>query len=78
MAKLEFFSEEFDAAVVSAGARARKETLEAGVPVFYRDSVSGLELMEYPDGRKFEIRFVPNAPREHNYEVLREISRSAA
>ena len=78
MAKLEIFSDEFAAAVVSAGARARKETLEAGVPVFYRDSASGLDLMEYPDGRKFEIRFVPGAPRDRNYEVLREIGRSAA
>ena len=78
MAKLDIFSDEFNTAVLAAGARARNETLEAGVPVFYRDSVSGLDVMEYPDGRKFEIRFVPDAPRERNYEVLREISRSAA
>jgi hypothetical protein len=78
MPKLEIFSDEFTAAVALAGARARKETLEAGVPVFYRDSVSRLDLMECPDGRRFEIRFVPGAAREHNYEVLREISRSSA
>ncbi len=78
MAKLDIFGNEFNTAVVSAGARARQETLDAGVPVFYRDSASGLDLMEYPDGRKFEIRFVPGAPRERNYQVLRQISRSAA
>ena len=32
-----FFSQEFTAAIVSAGARARVETFEAAVPVFYRD-----------------------------------------
>jgi len=78
MAKLDIFSDEFHTAIVAAGTRARKETLDAGVPVFYRDAGSGLDLMEYPDGRKFEIRFVPDAPREHNYEVLREITRTAA
>lgn len=78
MSKLDIFSDEFDTAIAAAGIGARKETLEAGVPVFYRDCLSGLDLMEYPDGRRFEIRYVPGASREHNYEVLREISKSAA
>jgi hypothetical protein len=74
----DLFSEDFTAAVQAAGARAREETLRAGVPVFYRDAESGLEVMEQPDGRRFEIRYIPGAPRERNYEVLREIGRSAA
>jgi hypothetical protein len=34
--------------------------------------------MELPDGRKFEIRYVPGAPRDQNYEVLRELNDAAA
>jgi hypothetical protein len=70
--------DDFTAAVRAAGARAREETLKAGVAVFYLDSTSGLEVMEQPDGRRFEIRFLPGGPRERNYEVLRELGRTAA
>jgi len=74
----DIFSDEFDEAIRAAGARARRETLAAGVPVFYLDSASGLDIMEHPDGRKFEIRWVPGAPRDRNYEVLRELGKNAA
>ncbi len=77
MPQAEIFGDTFDADVAAAGARARHETLAAGVPVFYRDSVTGLDLIEYPDGRRFEIRYLPGAPREHSYEVLRQIGKSA-
>jgi hypothetical protein len=50
--------------------RAREETLAAGVAVFYRDAVSGLEIMEQPDGQRFEIRYIPGAPGDRNYEVV--------
>ena len=49
-----------------------QETLDA-VPIFFIDSASGLNIMEEPDGRKFEIRWVPGAPRDCNYEVVREL-----
>jgi len=78
MTNRHILGDDFTAAVRAAGARAREETLEAGVPVFYRDSASDLEVMEQPDGRRFEIRFLPGAPRERNYEVLRELGRTAA
>jgi hypothetical protein len=78
MTNRHILGDDFTAAVKVAGARAREETLKAGVPVFYRDSASGLEVMEQPDGRRFEIRFLPGAPRERNYEVLRELGRTAA
>jgi hypothetical protein len=78
MSKLNIFSPEFDAAVVAAGRRACKETLERGVPVSYVDSVSGVNVIEHPDGRKFEIRFLQGAKSERNYEVLREITKTAA
>jgi hypothetical protein len=61
---------------VSAGASAR--LLKAGLPVFYLDAKENINIMEQPDGRKFEIRFIPGAPRERNYEVLRELGKSAA
>ena len=78
MVNRDILGDDFTAAVRAAGARAREETLKAGVPVFYLDSASGLEVMEQPDGRRFEIRFLPGEPRERNYEVLRELGRTAA
>jgi hypothetical protein len=57
-----FFPQEFTAAIVSAGARARLETLKAGVPVFYRDWKLNLDVMEQPDGRKFECSLSPALP----------------
>ena len=70
--------DDFTAAVIAAIVSAREETLRAGVPVFYRDSETGIEVMELPDGRRFEIRYIPGAPRERHYEVLREVGRTAA
>ena len=29
--------------------------------------------MEEPDGRKFEIRLIPGAPRERIFEIVREL-----
>ncbi len=78
MARGQFFDDEFKAAVRRAGARARIETLQAGVPVFYHDAGRNLDIMEHPSGRKFEIRFLRNAPGEENYEVLRELDETAA
>jgi hypothetical protein len=72
----EFFGKEFDDAIVAAGNAAREETLRAGVPVFYSDD-SGVYIKEMPDGRRFEIQFIPHAPGECNYQVVREL-RSAA
>jgi hypothetical protein len=67
------FSEEFDQKVQAAWAQAREETLAAGVAIFYRDSKTGIEVMEQPDGRFFEIRYNPGAPRERIYDVIREL-----
>jgi hypothetical protein len=74
----DFSSAEFDEAVKAAGAWARQETLEAGIAVFYLDSASGREIMELPDSRKFEIRYIPGAPRDQNYEVLSELGDAPA
>jgi hypothetical protein len=78
MASGQFFDDQFKAAVRLAGARARIETLQAGVPVFYRDTRRNLGIMEHPSGRKFEIRFLHDAPGDQNYEVLRELDETAA
>ena len=78
MTNRDTLGDDFTAAVRTAGARAREETLKAGVTVFYRDSASGLEIMEQPDGRRFEICYLASALRERNYEVLRELGRTAA
>jgi hypothetical protein len=62
MENREFFQEAFSAAIIAAGARARLETLKAGVAVFYWDWKQSLDVMELPDGRKFEVCFIAGAP----------------
>ena len=74
----QFFDDEFKAAVGVAGGRARIETLQAGVPVFYRDTVRNMDVMEHPSGRKFEIRFLDIAVSDENYEIVRELDETAA
>ena len=74
----QFFDDEFKTAVRLAGAQARIETLQAGIPVFYRDSARDLDILEYPEGRKFEIRFLDGAPGDRNYKVIREVNETAA
>ena len=78
MKRDEFFPDAFSAAIISAGARARLETLKAGVPVFYRDWKRNFDVMEQPNGRKFEVCFIADAPRENNYRVIRELDKTAA
>lgn len=77
MAAYDFASKEFDDAVRAAGRRAFEETLAAGLSVFYLDD-EGLDVMEQPDGRRFEIRWIPGAPSGENYEILREVKQRAA
>jgi hypothetical protein len=72
MAAYEFASKEFDDAACAATRRAFEETLAAGLPVFYLDD-EGLDVMEQPDRRRFEIRWIPGAPSGENYEILREV-----
>ena len=66
-----FLGDDFIAAVIEAGNRARLETLQAGVPVFYRELK--VDIMEQPDGKKFEIRYIPGAPRDQSFEIVREL-----
>ena len=73
MENSQFFPDGFSAAIVAAGSHARLETLKAGIAVFYRDWKRNLDVMEQPDGRKFEVRFIAGAPRESNYRVIREL-----
>jgi hypothetical protein len=74
MSKLDdIFSDEFTAAVKTAIERGVAETLKAGVPIFYRETKTGLDVMEHPDGRRFQIQFIPEAPGDSNYEVLCEL-----
>ena len=77
MAAYDFGSPEFDEAVRMAGRKAFLETLAAGLSVFYLDS-KGRNVMQQPDGRIFEIRWVPGAPSGENYEIIRELTSHAA
>ena len=76
MAAYEFASKEFDEAVRAATRKAFEETLAAGLSVFYLDD--GLDVMEQPDGRRFEIRWIAGAPSGENYKILREVKKRAA
>ncbi len=58
--------------------RARNEALARGAAVFYQDEETGGEIMQQPDGRRFEIRFIADAPRDENYEIVRELPVMAA
>jgi hypothetical protein len=73
----EFDSPEFDAAMRAAGRRAFSDTLAAGLPVAYIDA-AGLNVLEYPDGRRFEIRWLAGAPSGENYAIVRELKANAA
>lgn len=77
MAQLDIRSKEFDEAVRAATHQAFLDTLAAGLPVFYLDA-DGLDVMEQPDGRRFEIRWIPGAPAGKNFEILRELKARAA
>jgi hypothetical protein len=72
----DFGSKEFDEAVRAAGHQAFLETLAAGLPVFYLDH-DGLNVMQCPDGRRFEIRWIPGAPSGEYYEVIGELTAHA-
>jgi len=76
-AAYDFASKEFDDAVRAGTRRAFEATLAAGLPVFYLDS-DGLDVMEQPDGRRFEICWIPGAPSGENYKILREVKPRAA
>lgn len=78
VAEIDILSPEFTREAEATWDRARNQALARGVPVFYRNDRTGLEIMEQPDGRRFEIRFIPGAPRGRNFEIIRELARTAA
>jgi hypothetical protein len=70
-------SEEFFNTAKAACAKARRESLAAGLPVLYHDFERDIDVMEQPDGRKFQIRFV-SRQNGRAYEIVRELDRTAA
>jgi hypothetical protein len=74
---MDIFSDEFERAVGAAWDRARRDALKEGHPVFFQDE-AGRYILEQPDGKKFEIRFIPGAPRDSNFEIIRELPATAA
>jgi hypothetical protein len=74
----EFGSPEFDEAIRKATHEAFLETLRAGLPVTYLDD-DGLNVLEFPDGRRFEIRWSNSTlPSGKNYEIIRQLDTRAA
>jgi hypothetical protein len=78
MRDLDIFSEEFSRQAAETGDQARLQLLKQGIPVCYLDPELGVDIVEYPDGRKVEIRFIPAAPGDRNYEIIRELKQSSA
>lgn len=76
-AAFHFDSPEFDHAVQVACHDAFLEAIAAGLPVFYIDA-DGLDVLERPDGRRFEIHWRPGAPAGENFEIVRELAARAA
>lgn len=73
MPEFSVLSEEFSRQAAEAGNQARLQLLKQGIPVFYQDEETGIEIMEQPDGRRFEIQYVSGAPRFQNYKIIREL-----
>ena len=73
----DILSDEFAEVAISAFLAARARALTAGLPVVYEDP-SGFPVQEWPDGRRFEIRFCPGAPRDKHIEIIRELPARAA
>jgi len=71
----DFGTEAFHKAAYAAGHEAFEETLAAGRPVFYVDA-EGLNVVEYPDGRRYEIRW--GSGPEFSYEIVRQLKARAA
>jgi hypothetical protein len=78
MARLDILSKEFAEGVADVTRNARNESLALGLSVFYREAETDRDMMELPDGRRFQIRLIPGASRGTNYEIIREISADAA
>jgi hypothetical protein len=75
---MSLLNEDFDTAAVAAFAKASQATLDAGIPIFYRDAQSGIQIMELPDGRQFQINYLPKSSSGNHYEIVRELGRNAA
>jgi len=78
MSQLDPKSEEFTEAAEAAWDAAREQALTAGFPVFYHDSSLGVDIMQQPDGRRFEIHYISGALHGQNFRIVRELSASAA
>ncbi|MBZ5620005.1 MAG: hypothetical protein LAQ69_14970 [Acidobacteriia bacterium] len=77
MDELDILKDEFVEAAEVAWDRARQDALKQGHPVIFEDE-DGRYVLEQPDGKRFEIRFISGAPRDQNYEIVRELPAAAA
>jgi hypothetical protein len=65
-------TDEFYEAAVAAVTRARQNALATGHSVVFQDE-AGRYVEEQPDGKRFEVRFRPGAPREAHLEIITEL-----
>jgi hypothetical protein len=67
----DIMSDDFPQFVADATDCARRELLAGGVEVVYFDRDAGIDILERPDGRRFQIRLLPEG--NPNYEIVREL-----
>jgi hypothetical protein len=76
MIPFNLLSEEFAQAATAVWNRACRNALHNGHSVFYQDD-DGRYVLEQPDGKRFEIRFLAGAPRNANFQIVRELPAAA-
>ncbi len=64
-------SDDFPQFVADATDEARRDLLAHGVEVVYLDPDSGIDVLERPDGRRFQIRLLSTG--RPYYEIVREL-----
>jgi hypothetical protein len=71
-ATINILDDDFAQAAAEAGLQARRDALTAGKAVVYIDDLDRY-VQELPDGRRFEVRLRPEAPRDSHICILREV-----
>ncbi len=68
---VDVFTDEFARMAAEATSRARSELLANGIDVVHFDRDAGIDVLERPDGRRFEIRYLQQG--DPNYEIVSEL-----
>ena len=78
MAEIDIFSAEFTRKAEAAWDRARSQALARGVPVFYRNDRTGSRSWSSRTGAASRFASFPVLRAGRNFEIVRELARTAA